>query len=90
MTLSATIRLGWSLFGLVDRADAAFAQQTNDPAASDPCRGRTSGVDLKLDVIMTSPTEEPRPTLIHIHGGGWVRGSKDNSVLLTLPGRQRG
>lgn len=46
---------------------------------------KANNVDLKLDVIMTSPKEEPRPTLIYIHGGGWVAFTKDDFSLWFLP-----
>jgi acetyl esterase/lipase len=46
---------------------------------------KASNVDLKLDVIMTGPKENPRPTLIYIHGGGWVGGTKESAGIWTLP-----
>ncbi len=42
------------------------------------------GYESKLDV-MTPRGEEPAPTLIYIHGGGWVGGTKEGSVLRALP-----
>ena len=32
----------------------------------------------------------PRPTLIYIHGGGWVGGTKESSVLNVLPYMKHG
>ena len=43
-----------------------------------------SGYESKLDV-MTPRGESPAPTLIYIHGGGWVGGTKESSVLRALP-----
>ena len=42
------------------------------------------GYESKLDV-MTPRGESPAPTLIYIHGGGWVGGTKEASVLRALP-----
>ncbi|MEX1139838.1 MAG: alpha/beta hydrolase [Bacteroidota bacterium] len=39
--------------------------------------------ECKLDVYARRAT--PAPTLIYIHGGGWVAGTKDNAVLGILP-----
>ncbi len=41
--------------------------------------------DAKLDVYLPRDVSEPNPTLIYIHGGGWVRGSKEASALTFLP-----
>ncbi len=43
-----------------------------------------SGYESKMDVY-ASRSATPAPTLIYIHGGGWVGGTKESSVLLTLP-----
>ena len=39
----------------------------------------------KLDVYLPRDVSAPNPTLIYIHGGGWVRGSKEASALTFLP-----
>jgi acetyl esterase/lipase len=44
--------------------------------------------DNKLDVYVPRDRPEdaaPLPTLIYIHGGGWVQGSKEGSALSILP-----
>lgn len=41
--------------------------------------------DVKLDLYLPRNREKARPTLIFIHGGGWVEGRKEQDVLLTLP-----
>jgi acetyl esterase/lipase len=46
---------------------------------------RASGFDLKLDVISAQDKSKPKPTVIYIHGGGWVRGSKEGYSLFVLP-----
>jgi len=43
------------------------------------------GYESKLDVIAPRDTSSPRPTLLYIHGGGWVGGSKDAMTMHFLP-----
>src|SRR5688572_25403190 len=42
------------------------------------------GHELKLDVYPSNATL-PAPTLIYIHGGGWMAGNKNLSVLNVMP-----
>ena len=41
--------------------------------------------EAKLDVYQPRGDSEPKPTLIYIHGGGWVGGSKESSVMRLMP-----
>jgi len=42
--------------------------------------------DAKLDVyVPRAAAATPNPTLIYIHGGGWVGGAKETSMLAFLP-----
>lgn len=43
----------------------------------------------RLDVFQASG-EQPHPTLIYIHGGGWVEGRKEEDVLETIPFLEKG
>jgi acetyl esterase/lipase len=45
---------------------------------------------LKLDVWYEHDVKTPRPTLVYLHGGGWVFGTKETSVLQFLPFLERG
>jgi acetyl esterase/lipase len=45
---------------------------------------QANGWEGKLDVY-AQRTPAPAPTVIFIHGGGWVRGTKEASVLTVLP-----
>ena len=45
---------------------------------------RANGWEGKLDVY-AQRTQTSTPVVIYIHGGGWVRGTKDGSVLSALP-----
>ena len=44
-----------------------------------------SSFECKLDVYRPANAVAPVPTVVHIHGGGWVAGSKEASVLQILP-----
>lgn len=41
--------------------------------------------DSKLDVYRPRGAKAPVPVVVMIHGGGWVAGTKEASVLYTLP-----
>lgn len=45
---------------------------------------------LKLDVWYEHAVQTPQPTLVYFHGGGWVFGSKETSVLHFLPFLEKG
>lgn len=51
---------------------------------------RASGVDVKLDVILAGPRTQVRPTVLEIHGGGWVLGTKEAAMFAGLPFLARG
>ena len=44
-----------------------------------------SNAEQKVDVYWRRGERTPRPTVIYIHGGGWVGGSKESSVLNLAP-----
>ncbi|WP_426543964.1 alpha/beta hydrolase fold domain-containing protein [Dapis sp. BLCC M126] len=46
---------------------------------------KVNNVELKLDVYKRGNTEEPVPTLIYFHGGGWVSGTKESRFFNLLP-----
>src|SRR5437016_3042184 len=47
--------------------------------------GTQNNFETKLDVYQRRDQTTPQPTLIFIHGGGWVGGSKDSSMFSFLP-----
>jgi len=51
---------------------------------------KANGRDIKLDVITAGKPSQVRPTVIFIHGGGWMGASKENHVLFLLPYLSRG
>lgn len=49
-----------------------------------------SNYDAKLDIYKRRDAGGPQPTLVFIHGGGWVQGSKEQSVLSIFPWLEMG
>ena len=52
--------------------------------------GSANNTPLKLDVWYPRDNDKPTPTLVFIHGGGWIFGSKEGSVYQLLPYLERG
>jgi acetyl esterase/lipase len=44
-----------------------------------------NGYECKLDAYVRRGTGSPTPTVVYIHGGGWVAGTKEGSILNILP-----
>jgi acetyl esterase/lipase len=49
-----------------------------------------SGYDSKLDVYKRRDTTAAQPTLVFYHGGGWVGGTKEASVMSIVPWLEMG
>jgi Esterase/lipase len=52
--------------------------------------GTANNTPLKLDIWYPRDNNSPTPTLVFIHGGGWIFGSKEGSVYQLLPYLERG
>lgn len=52
--------------------------------------GSANNAALKLDVWYPRDNPNPTPTLVYIHGGGWIFGSKEGSVYQFLPYLEKG
>jgi acetyl esterase/lipase len=52
--------------------------------------GVGNNTQLKLDVWYPNAVNAPTPTLVYIHGGGWIFGTKESSVLQFLPFLEQG
>ena len=52
--------------------------------------GVANNTQLKLDVWYPNENKKPTPTLVYIHGGGWIFGTKETSVLQFLPFLEKG
>ncbi|HVE56521.1 MAG TPA: alpha/beta hydrolase [Pyrinomonadaceae bacterium] len=49
-----------------------------------------NNTQLKLDVWYPRDNPNPTPTLVYIHGGGWIFGSKEGAVYQFLPFLEKG
>ncbi len=58
--------------------------------SADITYGVFQSVPVHLDVWRNNKATGPVPTLMYVHGGGWVFGSKNGAVNLFLPYLQRG
>lgn len=52
--------------------------------------GGANNTPLKLDIWYPRDNPNPTPTLVYIHGGGWIFGSKEGSVYQLLPFLEKG
>ncbi len=88
-------RLSLALVAGLTIAAPLFAQSSPDVQASvalfqkvrtipNLVYARANGWEGKLDVY-AQRTPTPAPAVVYIHGGGWVRGTKEASVLTVLP-----
>jgi acetyl esterase/lipase len=74
-------------------ADRALAQTTNPAAVKiekDVVTGKGGDVDLHCDIYRPPAGTEKRMALIHFHGGGFSRGSKDTLAAKVTPITARG
>lgn len=44
-----------------------------------------NGRELKLDLVVPENASKPVPLAIHIHGGGWLKGDKNNAGFIGKP-----
>lgn len=49
-----------------------------------------SGYDSKLDIYKRRDTSVAQPTLIFIHGGGWIAGQKEAAIFSIIPWLEMG
>ncbi|MBC7899399.1 MAG: alpha/beta hydrolase [Saprospiraceae bacterium] len=52
--------------------------------------GTANNTQLKLDIWYPNASKTPTPTLVYIHGGGWIFGIKEASVLEFIPFLEKG
>ena len=91
---------GITLFGIILASTLSWSQLTPAEANAAVMSGDYSvkpdivyltanNYQNKLDVYQASG-EQPHPTLIYIHGGGWVEGRKEEDVLEAIPFLEKG
>lgn len=82
-----TLLIAQALYGqqLDDVTKWATIAQNEDHFFFDVVYGEANNVRLRLDVITTGSPSTPRPTLIYFHGGGWLEGTKESTLLYMLP-----
>jgi acetyl esterase/lipase len=49
-----------------------------------------NGIEMHLDIYSRRDVTTPQPTLIFMHGGFWVAGSKDSQITALLPWFEKG
>ena len=84
LTLLLSI-LGWLTPLLSAQDSSTFALDAGNRywIHPDVVYGVENGHENKLDVIYPHNATSPVPTVIYIHGGGWVFGDKSGAVLET-------
>ena len=85
---------------LLVSAIAAFAQHKSTPSLleigdrywmqPDVVYGNANNTPLKLDIWYPRDNPNPTTTVVYIHGGGWIFGSKEGAVYQLLPYLERG
>jgi acetyl esterase/lipase len=79
-----------SSFGQATSSVWAAQSQSNYNIRANIVYGTQSGYETKLDVYQRRGVTTPQPTLIFIHGGGWVLGTKESAVMSFLPWLEMG
>jgi acetyl esterase/lipase len=70
---------------LADEFDVAFDLSMQYRTVANITYLTADEYESKLDVIAPRDTSKPAPTLLYIHGGGWVGGSKESMTMHFLP-----
>jgi acetyl esterase/lipase len=88
------------LAGLLSVSGSLSAQQITSPSllqiadrywmSPDVVYNTANNTPLKLDIWYPRDNSNPTPTLVYIHGGGWIFGSKEGAVYQFLPYLERG
>jgi len=70
-----------------DRATRALEQYV---VSTDITYLTVDNYEAKLDVYKRKDVTSPQPTVIYIHGGGWIGGSKKSSMMFLTPWLEMG
>jgi acetyl esterase/lipase len=91
VALAASMLIGPAAFAqLSPTAEWATHAQNQYAVAANVTYLTASGYDSKLDVYRRRDVQTPQPTVIFYHGGGWVGGTKESSVMSLLPWMEMG
>jgi acetyl esterase/lipase len=80
--------ISWSQLTETEKADILIGNRFQVDA--NVVYKTANNYQAKLDVYYPEHPAGPTPVLVMIHGGGWVAGTKEESVLDTLPFLQMG
>jgi acetyl esterase/lipase len=84
--IATAILFSASAFGqLSERATWAAQASNNYQSIPNITYLVANNYDAKLDVYQRRNATGPQPTLIFIHGGGWVAGTKESSLMSLMP-----
>jgi acetyl esterase/lipase len=89
---SIFILLAAAVFSLGQNATSVFSMEGGARywVQPDIVYNTANNTPLKLDVWYPNESKTPTPTLVYIHGGGWIFGNKETSVLQFLPFLEKG
>jgi acetyl esterase/lipase len=89
--VSGAAALGYSLNGVALAAQSSGAPSTSDiKVEKDVVIGKGGDIDLHCDIYRPPAGTEKRMALVHFHGGGYARGSKDTLTEQVTPITARG
>ncbi len=89
--LASVLALAWVVLALPALAQgtaeqrAAVAMAAEYRIVPNVVYGIQNNFETKVDLYLPRGVQGPAPTLIQIHGGGWVGGSKEGNSLRFLP-----
>ena len=86
--LFSIVAVDFSAAGWIELLGSNYEVQPNIVYST--ANGHENKLDLYLPRGKAQSKPGPRPTLIYIHGGGWVGGTKERSVLNLLPYMKHG
>src|SRR5512144_1327749 len=84
LSIVVAVAFGVPAAGQSPDLQAAVAMSQQVRTAANIVYERANGWEGKLDVYARRG-QAPMPTVIYIHGGGWVLGTKEGSALAVLP-----
>jgi acetyl esterase/lipase len=89
-TLLSTLLINVAQAQLSVSASWAASVETRYSYTPDVVYVTENKVEMKLDIYSRRDVQTPQPTLVFMHGGFWVVGSKDSQTLNILPWLEKG